>query len=392
MERGVTDLGPCDTMQATVIDDVDMSPADIAAWDRLAVDNDQPYASPEWCLAWWRHVAPRSAALRIVLVHNMDGLVAVAPFYCEPGRLGIARYRMLGAGISPSLQPLSERRTEEAAAVEITAALARSRPRPAAIEFDGIECDSRWPGLLAAAWPDHRAWLQYEPPIDAPAVTLEGDFEHWLRSKSRNFRQQTRRHRRRLYDKGATFRIATDVADVRARLPDFERLHQARWHYRGGSRALDRHVMDMLQQVAGTMTPSARLQLHLIEHEQGVIAAHVFLTAGRRMAYWLGGFDEDWAEDQPSMQAIIDAMAHAFETDHEVFDLGPGAQAYKARLSDHARTMCRVTLYPPGPRRIVAITVGLPGRLADTARNRFFAALSTERKDQIKRWLRQLRA
>src|SRR5207237_381865 len=67
----------------------------------------RPYCAPAWMLAWWRHAAPRRAALRVILVRRGDELLGVAPFFVDRGYGGLARYRFLAAGTSMRVEPLA---------------------------------------------------------------------------------------------------------------------------------------------------------------------------------------------------------------------------------------------------------------------------------------------
>ena len=51
------------------------------------------------------------------------------------------------------------------------------------------------------------------------------------------------------------------------------------------------------------------------------------------MAYWLGGFDDDWAEYSPGSQSVLDAVDDALARGDSRIDLGAGEQPYKRRLA-----------------------------------------------------------
>lgn len=379
------------TLRSTIAEHFDDPELSISAWDDLAVELGQPYAAPDWCLAWWRCVAPSSARLRVVSVYRDVDLVGLAAFYCDRTRLGLTRYRLLGAGTSPRMQPLAQRGAEAAVAETLTEALADVRPRPDIIEFSGITATEDWSSLFTDSWPHGRVRSEVTSPVSAPAVTLHGDYDQWLAAKSRNFRQQTRRHRRHLIDEGAVFRLVNDAGEAVNRLSDFQRLHESRWRYRGGSGVLDRSVMAMLRQCAASMVPQGRFLLHLIEIGDQVIGAHVYVAAGGELTYWLGGFDERWAKDQPSMQSLVDLVEWGFASGRQRLDLGPGAQPYKLRLSDHEEQLVDATLYPPSARRSMAVASHLPKKWYVGARQRVIRGLTIKRKDQLKRVLRRLR-
>jgi len=382
---------PTRTLHTRIVDRVDDLTAFYDEWDRLAVVNRAPYSTPAWCLAWWRHVAPESARLQVIIVHDGRQVIAVAPFYCIVQRLRPVRYMMLGASAAPRVTPLAEPGTERVAAAQIAAALVQARPRPAVIEFDGLPSDSSWPRLIDELWPKARSRVVETQAIAAPAITLHGNFEDWLSGKSRSFRKQARYQQRRLLERGATFRMPTQAADAVADLEDFRRLHEARWRYRGGSGVLDERLMNMLRELAASLTPSGRFRLWLIDHEGQVISAQVLLSAGGEVAYWLGGFDDAWGLMQPSMQGLIASIEHAFDAGDKRLDLGPGAQAYKLRLSDHEDRLVWTRLYPPSPMRPMVMASMLPNHLRLAVTRRAYEAISAERKNQIKRWLRRVR-
>lgn len=360
-------------------------------WDALAVANRSPYAAPGWCLSWWRHAAPDGVELRSVVVRDADRVVAVAPLYCTAERRGAVSYRFLGAGVAPRTEPVAVPGFEAAAAQRIVTALEDAQPRPDTISFEGVPADSPWPTLLCRGWAAGEAKIQTTREMAAPYTTLaHADYDAWLAERSRNFRQQARRHRRQLLKAGASFRIAHTIEEAVKRLEDFERLHETRWRYRGGSGVLDQDIVAMLRDAAAALTPSGRFRLFLIEKEERVISAHVFVAAGGQSSYWLGGFDDDWASEQPSMQTLLAAVEHGLEAGEDRLDLGPGAQHYKTRMASDEEQLTWVTLFPPSRRRALSIARTVPGRLAEATRYKVFAAVPRHRKDQVKRLLRRV--
>ena len=308
-------------------------------------------------------------------------LVAVAPLYCTTGPLQPVRYRFLGTETCPRVEPVTQPGMEARAAAQIVSALTRARPRPDVVEFDGVPSSSPWPRLIADHWPG-RAVATTTQSVAAPAATLAVDFEQWLNGKSRNFRKQTRRHRRALVERGASFRVApADECDKA--LADFERLHQERFRYRGGSGVLDTQVMKMLRESAASLAASGRFRLHLLEHKQRVIGAELVLAAGGEVTSWLGGFDERWAKVQPSIQGLVAAIEHAVADNDTRFDLGPGTQPYKLRLSDHAEQLIWSRIFMPGPRRPLTRIITVPGHVSRAAKQKLFDVVPTAHKHQI---------
>lgn len=354
-----------------------------ADWDALAVSARRPYCAPAWMLSWWGHVAAPEARLRAVAVHDGHELVALAPCFVDPGTP--ATYRTLAAGTSHRVEPIARPGAEREAAGVIAAALAEADPAPGVLSFEYVDQRVGWSDLLAASWPGSKRPVpllaRAEP---APTVALSAeDYPAWMKTKSRNFRSQAGRLRRRLEAEGASFHLATSPEEIEAGVPEFARLHHARWENRGGTVALGPGVLPMLVEAGAELAESGRLRLHSIEVDGRTISSHLFVAAGGEVAYWNGGFDERFAAHQPSMQTLLAAVEECFARGDERLDLGGGAHAYKYRLADGEDTVeshllaIRGRRYPLtrarlAPRQLRRATAN---RLPEGARSKLQAAL-----------------
>jgi CelD/BcsL family acetyltransferase involved in cellulose biosynthesis len=197
----------------------------------------------------------------------------------------------------------------------------------------------------------------------APELRL-GDltFEGWLATKSSNFRQQIRRGRRQLEARGATFRMSRSPEELDRDLDSFARLHRARWSHRGGSEALPPGVERMVRHAAHELLADERFRLFCIDVDGRTIAAEVFLAAGGELSYWLGGFDDGWAAQRPSLLGIVQAIEDGLSRGDAHCDLGPGGQSYKYRLADSEQRAEWLTMVPPGRRAALAYGALAPRR------------------------------
>jgi CelD/BcsL family acetyltransferase involved in cellulose biosynthesis len=320
----------------------------VEEWDGLAVAAGEPYCAPGWMLSWWRHAAPAGARLRVAVAHDAERLVGIAPFYGQRRFGALEWLRPLAAPVAHRVGPVCLPGMEPVVAAQLARALASAHPRPALLTFDGIPRDSPWPRLLAAAWPQ-RTLLHRRPQQNvAPVIGLgEPDYAAWLAGRSAHFRRQSRRRRRKLEAAGARFRRIDGDATVTA-IEDLARLHRARWAWRGGSAALGEDVEEMLRGAAAALASRQRLWLWSIETEDALISAHLFVGAGDQAIYWLGGHDEAWNVYQPGLEAIVAAIEDGFARGIARLDLGPGAQAYKLRLTDATEILEFVSLAPWG--------------------------------------------
>ncbi len=92
------------------------------------------------------------------------------------------------------------------------------------------------------------------------------------------------------------------------------------------------------------MLADGRMRLHSIEVDGQTISSHLFVAAGGELAYWNGGFDDEFAAEKPSMQALLAAVEEGFERHDPRMDLGGGGQAYKYRLADGEDEVDSLTL------------------------------------------------
>jgi CelD/BcsL family acetyltransferase involved in cellulose biosynthesis len=268
----------------------------------------------------------------------------------------------------------------------VAEALGGAQPRPVLVSLEGLPSGSPWPlllkqrigGALGAAW--YLTGVQ-----DAPVVTLsDGDFDGWLASKSSNFRSQMKRARRKIEKEGGVIRMS-DAASVEADIDALFRLHEGRWEGRGESGILGTGLPGMMRDAAGALLEQGRFRLAVIEFEGRAISAQLFMAAGGEVAYWNGGFDEEWARYKPAMVAIFFAIEHAFASGDDRLDLGGGAQDYKLRFADSIDPIQWGGVLRRGPRWPLVGAQLAP----EVARRIALGALSEERRNRLKKLLRR---
>ena len=324
-------------MRAELVVDASRLESFRTEWDALAEAAGRPYGAPGWLLPWFEHAAPDGAVLRAVVAVDGEGLAGIAPFFGHPG----GRYEMLGARACSGVEPLTRPGLERAFAEEIARTLAAADPVPRALAFDGLPSGSPWPGLVAGAWPDGKPTLVVDRAERCPFAAA-GTYDEWFAAKSGHFRKRMRRARRELEERGVSFRLAGVEG-----LPAFLSLHSERWADLGGSGVVNPGVERMLPDAARELGPE-RFRLWLAEAEGEPICAEILVAAGTTSTFWLGGFAAEWASAQPSMQTMLRALEHGFESGDRRVELGEGGQDFKYRLSDGDEELRWTVVVPPG--------------------------------------------
>jgi CelD/BcsL family acetyltransferase involved in cellulose biosynthesis len=312
-------------------------------WDALAVAESQPFAAPAWAMAWWRHLRPADARLRIILVHEGEALVGVLPLFSS-GR----RWMQLAHNL-PGAEPLARRGAEEGVAAQAAERLAAVDPRPATIELELRRRSPNWAALLADAWPHGRGpttRVTREEPI--PRVEIDAGYDAWFDSRSSKFRGEARNKRNRVQKAGGSFRYATAETlerDVEA----FLALHRSRQAGQGGTNLTDDGIARMLVEAGGDLLDEGRLRLLCLDLDAETIAVRVLVRAGDEVGMWNSGFDEAHSKLSPSVQSMLRAIADAADgRDHLGVSLGPGGQSYKYRLANADDALVTQVLLIPG--------------------------------------------
>jgi CelD/BcsL family acetyltransferase involved in cellulose biosynthesis len=338
-------------------------------WDDLAVAARRPFCAPAWMLSWLRHIGD-DGAVRVIAVRAGDRLVGVVPLWTGRPNSGWAPYETLTGSLSPPAGIVFAPGQEVAAAKAASEVLAGLSPRPLWLRVWDL-ADAGPTAALLENWGRRAPWTLSTAVVAAPFVSLEGhaDYDSWLATKSSKLRQESRRSRRRIEDKGANFEIAKGDS-VAPAVAAFIDLHGRRWRSRGGSSALVPGLQGFLEAAAAELVPQGRMRLYTISVEGRIIAVNVAVAAGGEVSGWSSGFDPEWSRYSPSTLLTLHAVADIARRGEDRFSLGPGEGDYKRRLADGADSIAAQTIVPRGRGYALARAKLLPyqGRFVFSAR------------------------
>jgi CelD/BcsL family acetyltransferase involved in cellulose biosynthesis len=358
------------------------------AWDALAVAAQRPLGSPKWLMPWLRHAAPEGAQVRTVVLKDQDELVGIAPFVVQHGSMGRVDARLFGVPFTERREPFAKPGHEQQLAQDTARLLAAEKTTILALE--GIDITSPWPEWLAGNYPGAmKPVIARRAVLDTPTLSLDGmTYDDWMQSKSGNFRSQMRRMRRQLTDDGGQVRMTTVGDDIERDVDAFMRLHLGRWEGKGGSGLAEIAMHDMLVDAAKELLPEERFRLYLVELNGKPIGAGLFVAAGGEIAYFNGGFDEEYGKYKPTLQTILSALEDSFARGEKRMDFGGGAQPYKLRFADGEAPLTWVNLRPRNARYPLTRAQLLKDDLRWYGLNAF-RKLPDERQEKLKKLLRR---
>ena len=322
----------------------------LESWRRLAVLRSNPFLTPEWFAAATELVPEDEPH---VLGWRVGGeLRGVLPLVAaRRGPLRLLRFPNARRGdwFGPACRPEDEVAMGEACG----AALAAERRSWSALALTRIDSASPWSRALGA-----RSKLRPAPPRRRdvlPYVAFdERGFEGYLADRSRNFRSQLGRRRRKLErEHGLRFRMTSGADQLDSDLAHFFRLHDERWQRRGGSTLGDERSRLLLAAFAAKAQEQGWLRLWLAEADGEPAAAWYGWRIGERYCYSLAGLAERFEPFGLGTVLLAHTIEQAAAEGAAVYDLLWGDEAYKERFATGSREA-----------RTLYVSSGLPSRLA----------------------------
>lgn len=313
-------------------------------WARLAGTLPQPshFATPAWTGTWWRHFGA-GRRLRLVGARRDGALVALAPLCTR--RVGGVRVRELLGSEESDLATLLLAPGEAA----LGPALAR-----AALEGDDWDVLSLWcvadgsataealRGALATAGVRHEiAPLTVNPILDVRP-------DQWDAGASRSMLKDLARQRRVLGRQAKLeVRFAADAPEIDAALADLRAFHAVRWANQG---ELSRLRLPDYWAWVGAITRTAHAEGWLyfprLVLGERLLATGLYFLHGRRLFYWMGAHDAEFARHSPNGLLTLEVIEHLRVTGlADVLDFGRGDEAYKLRWTGHAYPLLQVTAH-----------------------------------------------
>ncbi len=308
----------------------------VDAWRSIAELRANPFLTPEWFEACR---ATNTAERPFLLCWRVDGrLRGVLPLVvASQGPLRTLQFA--GARRGDWFTPVCRPEDEWAMAAACAEALRCERHRWQLLRLDRIDAGSAWPVALwrSAAAPLARTGARRTDVLPYIAFGDEG-YAGYLAGRSRNFRSQLGRRRRKLErDHGLTFRLTSDPAELGNDMETFFRLHEERWTDRGGSSSGSDEAKDLQRRFAAAALERGWLRLWIAEADGQPAAAWYGWRIGERYCYALSGLSESYERLALGTVLLAHTIESAADEGAAIYDLMWGDEGYKQRFETGRR-------------------------------------------------------
>lgn len=303
-------------------------------WRELAEARSNPFITPEWTVAWLAS-HPEDAAF--VLAWRRDGMLrGVLPLVAS--RRGPARMLRFAGGRRADWVSAACAAAEEAEMAGACTEFLRGRRDWHGFVIDRLEGGSAWTRALAGRG-EGGIGATFRRRDVLPYVEFgEAGYEGYLAARSRNFRSQLGRRRRKLErEHELTFRRTEDPGRLGADLDDFFRLHDQRWEGRGGSSSADPAVRDHQRHFAAAALERGWLRLWIAEADGKAAASWYGWRIGERYCYALAGLDEGYEPLALGTVLLAHTIEEAAAEGARIYDMMWGDEGYKKRFETGRR-------------------------------------------------------
>jgi CelD/BcsL family acetyltransferase involved in cellulose biosynthesis len=240
-----------------------------------------PFQSPEWLIAWWRHLG--RGELWVLALREEMRLRAVAPFFIPEAPVSSTRQlQLLGTGISDYLDLLIEPDFESAAIDAIRSCLDAYRDSWDLVDFQQLPGTS---ALLALeTLPGWTSQLTVQEVC--PVLRLPSDGQELPACIPAHMLAKLRYYRRRAETAAPTRVEAVDSENFHDLFERFLQLHQARWGARGQNGVLaDEHLREFHREVAARLLARGALRLYGLRVGAETVASLYGFSHRRRSVY-----------------------------------------------------------------------------------------------------------
>jgi len=322
-------------------------------WNELlrASLSDNPFLTWEWQYTWWNQLR-ESSALRLIVVHSGEELIAIAPLRLVTSQWPwFSRLEFLGTGYAGSdYLDLIVRRGRELES--ITALAQYFKAQQVYLRFNHLPPRSLATRLAAALASD--GWISSAAEAGTcPIIPLAGHtFDSYLATLGSSHRANVRRRIKAVRQQFDTRldRVTTN-RERRDALSALAVWSERRWKDWGGSTAFMTPAVHAFQeQVTERALEQGWLLMYVLRLNGKAAAVMYGFNYGGRFYFYQHGFDDRYKAQSLGLVLMGLTIRAVIDEGAREFDMLWGVEAYKFLWARDVCALQRIELFPPNLR------------------------------------------
>ena len=325
-------------------------------WPALATQHRYPSAflTHQWLDAAWQWQSP-DTRLRLVTARPGDRLIAACPFVARRRhRYGIT-FRALEFLSVPDTQEcdiLCIRDHESDFASSLADLLVTGLTDWDLISLNLLREDAYALQILPDVLTKAGLHTSIDKVASNPSVPLNSSWQDYYRTRSRRLKKGNNLIANRLQRKYQDiqirhFRPGTDDQDTIHRcVEQLTDLSASSWKGRGTQNTFDQPgPRRFLKRLMQRMPEINGLSIWLLELDSTPVASELQLSHEGTISALRSDFRQELGKDSPGTYLNWKLLERMFDTDNQVYRMGPGSNAYKARWSVQDLPLYRLTVF-----------------------------------------------
>lgn len=325
-------------------------------WEGAAALNRSPFGDHAWFQAWWDSFG--TGDLRVCVLWEGSQLQAALPLFAQRGRLNaLSNYH------TPLFSVPARDQTSLHAVVQ--AALAYPAQE---LAVHAVPAPDPLHQALCLESERHRRWVLVEPLHRSPFVEIEEDFDGYVSSRGRRFKDLTRRWRKLNREHQTRFRFEDSVHDLEAELARGYALEASGWKTEQKTAILSTpQTKSFYTAIAEAYRARGELRLVWLEIDDRPAAFSFCLLRDQRLYCLKTGIEDRLRQHAPGLLIDYCTVERCFALGLQRYELLGADEPYKRYFATSGTEQVRVRSYrrrPAPAARYLTRRVGRPVALA----------------------------
>ena len=323
-------------------------------WDDLLRKSKiaSPFLTWEWMYSWWVCYGEKQTtnSLCIVIAKEANNLIGILPGYIKNRKVfgqTLATFLFLGSEFESSdYLDLIRQESEGADLVKGLFHVLVKEKEIDQIALLNILEDQAILGAIDNFAKQFDVYTIVKPHRICPYLPLNGDWDSFVNSLSKNQRYNLRRRTRKLFEEfDAKLEILEDPEELEIAVDELFRLHEDRFKTKQDQSIFRADLRkNFHKKVGGYFLEKDILRLFRLSVNNKTIASLYCYEFANKLFYFQFGMDPEWAKHSPGVVIMGRAIKYANDKGLDLFDFMRGSEDYKFKWTDKIRKMVTVDL------------------------------------------------